>query len=88
MQRRWGFPASLGVKKLPRCQVGSGKKAAIYIWKGSSACRFLGGRLVYHRLHTCKVGRPHQWKRVVRCVLGPILSGKGFNYKTGGAHEE
>ena len=47
------------------------------------ACRFIGGRLVYHRKSVCKVGKPHTWKRVVRCVQGPVISGKGLNYKTG-----
>lgn len=84
--KKWGFPASLGARKLPRCQVGAGSRRAIYMWKNSAACRFLGGKLVYHRHRTCKVGKPHQWKRVVRCVQGPVLSNKGFNYKTGGRH--
>jgi hypothetical protein len=84
--KKWGFPASLGARKLPRCQVGSGSRRAIYMWRNSAACRFLGGKLVYHRHRTCKVGKPHQWKRVVRCVQGPVLSAKGFNYKTGGRH--
>jgi hypothetical protein len=80
---RWGFPTSLTITKLPRCQVGRGKKASIYIWKNRSACRFLGGKLVYHRIHRCKAGKPHSWKRVIKCVRGPTLHNKGFNYKTG-----
>merc|ERR1712086_1199982 len=50
------------------------------------ACRFLGGKLTYQTKHTCKVGKPHQWKRVVRCVKGAVISHKGLDYKTGMAH--
>jgi hypothetical protein len=39
--------------------------------------------LIYQRRQICKVGKPHTWKRVTRCVQGPVLSNKGFNYKTG-----
>lgn len=53
------------------------------MWKDRANCRFLGGRLVYQKHHTCKVGKPHQWARVTRCVQGPILKKGGFNYKTG-----
>jgi hypothetical protein len=81
--KKWGFPTSLGSKRLPRCRVGSGRKAAYYMWKDRKACRFLGGRLVYQTHKTCKTGRPHQWARVVRCVAGPKISKKGLNYKTG-----
>jgi hypothetical protein len=81
--KKWGFPASLSAKRLPRCQVGRGRRAAIYYWKNHAACRFLGGRLVYHKTHICKKGRPHSWQRVTRCVRGPVLTHKGFNYKTG-----
>jgi hypothetical protein len=84
--KKYGFPASLSAKRLPRCQVGRGRRAAIYYWKNHAACRFLGGRLVYHRIHVCKKGRPHRWGRVTRCVRGPVLTRKGFNYKTGRAH--
>jgi hypothetical protein len=83
MLKKWGFPSSLGVKSLPRCRVGSGKSSTYYMWKSRSACKFLGGRLVYQKHRTCKTGRPHQWARVTRCVQGPILSKKGLNYKTG-----
>lgn len=83
--KRWGFPSKLGVRKLPRCQVGKGRHSGVYMWKGRSACRFLGGRLVYHKHKICKTGRPHQWKRVKRCVKGNILTKKGLNYKTGRA---
>jgi len=83
--KKWGFPTSLGQKRLPRCRVGAGKSAQYYMWKDHKACRFLGGKLVYLTHKTCKAGKPHQWKRVIRCVQGPILSGKGLNYKTGRA---
>jgi hypothetical protein len=81
--KKWGFPTSLSAKRLPRCQVGRGRRAAIYAWKNHAACRFLGGKLVYHRFKVCKAGRPHKWARVTRCVRGPVLTNKGFNYKTG-----
>merc|ERR1711990_603366 len=81
--KRWGFPSSLGSKRLPRCRVGAGKRASYYMWKDHGACKFLGGRLVYQKHRTCKTGRPHQWARVIRCVQGPVLSKKGLNYKTG-----
>lgn len=84
LERR-GFPASLAVRRMPRCKVGSGKHATIFIWKGRKACNFLGGKLFYMERETCHHGRAHQWKRVVRCVKGPILSGKGLNYHTGKA---
>merc|ERR1712167_463021 len=83
--KKWGFPTSLGQKRLPRCRVGAGKRALYYMWKDHRACKFLGGKLVYQTHKTCKVGKPHVWKRVIRCVQGPILSGKGLNYKTGKA---
>lgn len=51
-----GFPSSLATKDMPRCIVGSGKNRAIYIWKGHSACRFLGGKLGYQKIHKCKKG--------------------------------
>jgi len=86
--RKYGFPTSLAARKLPRCKVGSGKSAAIYQWKGDGACRFLGGKKVYTKSKICKEGKPHTWERVIRCVRGPVISGKGFNYKTGGAHVE
>jgi len=62
------------------------KKAAYYMWKNSAACRFLGGRLVYTKNSVCKVGKPHQWLRVTRCVQGPVLTHKGFSYKHGGKY--
>lgn len=77
---KFGFPASLSSRTMPRCKVGSGKRAAIYMWKDAASCRFLGGRLIRQPYRVCKVGRPHSWKRVVRCIKGPIISGKGFNY--------
>ena len=77
--KKWGFPGSLAARRLPRCRVGQGRKAAIYMWTNSAGCRFLGGRRVYQRIRRCKVGKPHQWKRVVRCVQGPVLSRKGLN---------
>ena len=83
MLKKWGFPTSLGAKTLPRCKVGAGKAAIWYMWKNRSNCRFLGGKLVYQKIKTCKTGRPHQWAKVTRCVRGPILSKKGLNYKTG-----
>ena len=83
MLKKWGFPTSLGAKTLPRCKVGAGKAAIWYMWKDRGNCRFLGGRLVYQKIKTCKSGRPHQWAKVTRCVRGPILSKKGLNYKTG-----
>merc|ERR1719473_915222 len=86
--RKWGFPAALGSKRLPRCRVGAGKRAAYYMWKNHASCRFLGGKLVYLRHKTCKSGKPHQWARVVRCVQGPILTNKGLNYKTGKAFKK
>merc|ERR1712086_526662 len=63
-----------------------GAHAAIFMWKDEKACRFLGGKLTYQTKHTCKVGKPHQWKRVVRCVKGAVISHKGLDYKTGMAH--
>merc|ERR1719424_1818473 len=86
MLKKFGFPSSLGAKSLPRCRVGSGKKAVYYMWKNRSGCRFLGGRLVYQKHAVCKAGKPHQWARVVRCVRGAVLSKKGLNYKTGQRH--
>merc|ERR1712086_666223 len=83
MLKKWGFPSTLGAKTLPRCRVGSGKSSVYYMWKNRKNCRFLGGRLTYQKHAVCKVGKPHQWARVVRCVQGPILSKKGLNYKTG-----
>jgi hypothetical protein len=83
MLKKFGFPSTLGAKSMPRCRVGSGKKATYYMWKDRSACNFLGGRLAYQKHKVCKVGKPHQWTRVVRCVRGPVLSKKGLNYKTG-----
>ena len=56
------------------------------MWTNDAACRFIGGRLTYHKRMTCKTGKPHAWKRVVRCVLGPVLSNKGLNYKTGSSN--
>ena len=87
MLKKWGFPTSLGAKTLPRCKVGSGKKAVWYMWKNRANCRFLGGKLTYQKIKICKTGRPHQWARVTRCVQGPILSKKGLNYKTGLAYK-
>jgi len=86
MLKKFGFPSSLGAKSLPRCKVGSGKKAIYYMWKNRAGCRFLGGRLVYQKHAVCKAGKPHQWARVVRCVRGAVLSKKGLNYKTGQRH--
>lgn len=86
--KKWGFPSSLSAKKMPRCKVGTGPKAAVFMWTNDAACRFLGGRLVHHKRQTCKLGKPHSWKRVVRCVQGPVLSGKGFNYKPAGKKEK
>lgn len=80
---KYGFPVSLATTRLPRCRVGSGKNASIYQWKDRAACKFLGGRLVYMKMSKCKSGRKHVWKRVVKCVRGPVLTNKGFNYKTG-----
>merc|ERR1711990_573571 len=54
--KKYGFPTSLRIKKLPRCVVGSGKRASIYMWKGHKACRFLGGKLKFHRTRICKKG--------------------------------
>jgi len=34
---------------------------------------------------TCKSGKPHTWVKVTRCVQGPVLTSKGFNYKLGKA---
>lgn len=81
--RKYGFPISLALRRLPRCVVGAGRRRHIYMWRNRASCRFLGGKLVYFRHHTCKAGRPHQWSRVIRCVKGPILSKTGFDYKTG-----
>merc|ERR1711865_607823 len=83
MLKKWGFPSTLSAKTLPRCRVGSGKSSVYYMWKNRKNCRFLGGRLTYQKHATCKVGKPHQWARVVRCVEGAILSKSGLNYKTG-----
>jgi len=83
MLKKFGFPGSLSSKRLPRCKVGTGKSSVLYMWKDRAACRFLGGRLSMQKRSICKVGRPHQWARVIRCVRGPILSKKGLNYKTG-----
>lgn len=55
------------------------------MWKDAGACRFLGGRKVYLKNRICKVGKPHEWARVVRCVRGPKLAKGGFNYHTGKA---
>jgi len=82
---KYGFPASLAARKMPRCKVGSGAHAAIFMWKDEKACRFLGGKLTYQAKATCKVGKPHQWKRVVRCVKGAVISHKGLDYRTGKA---
>jgi len=46
---KYGFPTSLDSKRLPRCKVGSGKNASIYMWKDRSSCRFLGGKLTYQK---------------------------------------
>jgi hypothetical protein len=86
MLKKFGFPASLGAKTLPRCLVGSGKGARYYMWKDTAACNFLGGKMVKTKHSTCKVGKPHQWVKVTRCVQGPVLTNKGLNYKTGQAH--
>ena len=86
MLKKWGFPTSLGAKTLPRCKVGAGKAAKWYMWKDRANCRFLGGKLVYQKIATCKTGRPHQWVKVKRCVRGAVLSKKGLNYKTGLAY--
>jgi len=83
MLKKWGFPSTLSAKTLPRCRVGSGKSSVYYMWKNRKNCRFLGGRLTYQKHATCKVGKPHQWARVVRCVEGAILTKSGLNYKTG-----
>jgi len=85
---KYGFPASLAAAKLPRCKVGSGAHAAIFQWKDEAACRFLGGKLTYQKAQKCKVGKPHQWKRVVRCVKGAVITHKGLNYHTGKATEK
>lgn len=79
-----GFPVSLSSKRLPRCKVGSGKNASVYQWKDRAACRFLGGRLIYQKIQKCKKGKQHSWKRVTKCVRGPVLTSKGLNYKKGG----
>jgi len=55
------------------------------MWTNDAACRFIGGKLTYHKRATCKTGKPHSWKRVTRCVQGPVLTSKGLNYKTGDA---
>lgn len=86
LQKKYGFPASLSSRKLPRCQVGTGKNAVIFMWKNHANCKFVGGRLVYKTRAICKVGKPHTWKRVTRCVQGNVISGKGLNYKTGKGH--
>ena len=39
---------------------------------------------MHQKRQVCKVGKQHSWKRVVRCVAGPVVSGKGFSYKHGG----
>ena len=83
---KYGFPTSLRSKRMPRCKVGSGKNASVYMWKDRSACRFLGGKLFYQKTHVCKAGKAHTWKRVVKCVRGPVLTNKGLNYKTGKKH--
>lgn len=83
---KYGFPASLAAAKMPRCKVGSGTHAAIFMWKDQKACRFLGGKLTYQKKQTCKIGKPHQWKRVVRCVKGAVISHKGLDYHTGKGH--
>ena len=38
------------------------------------------------KTHVCKAGKAHTWKRVVKCVRGPVLTNKGLNYKTGKKH--
>jgi len=83
---KYGFPTSLSTKTLPRCKVGTGKRAAIYMWRNAAACRFLGGRLIRQRKRICKTGKPHTWKRVVRCIKGPVITNRGFNYKKGGRY--
>ena len=55
------------------------------MWTNRAACNFIGGKLTHHRRKVCKTGKPHSWKRVTRCVQGPVLSSKGLNYKTGTA---
>jgi hypothetical protein len=83
--KKFGYPTSLSAKRLPRCVVGSGKKAQYYMWKNTGACKFLGGRLTYQTQKICKAGKPHSWARVTRCVRGPVLTNKGFSYKHGKA---
>jgi len=83
MLKAYGFPTSLSAKKLPRCQVGTGKGAVYYMWKDEGACQFLGGKLAYQTTQVCKTGKPHTWARVTRCVQGPVLTHKGLDYKTG-----
>jgi hypothetical protein len=68
MLKKFGFPTTLAASSFPRCAVGSGNGKRYYMWKGNKACRFLGGKRVYMKVKTCKVGRPHQWVRVTRCV--------------------
>jgi len=57
--KKFGFPTSLARNKLPRCQVGQGKKAIIFMWTNTAACKFIGGKKVYHKRMTCKTGKPH-----------------------------
>lgn len=72
---RRGFSAQLGEQRLPRCVVGRD----VYMYKGESNCRFLGGRLAYLKRHVCKNShRNDQWRRVTKCVFEPRVSGRGL----------
>lgn len=73
--RRAGVSATLAAKVLPRCRVGK----TLYMWQGSSACRFLGGKYAVVKRHTChRKGRNDYLVKVRRCVYEPRVSGAGL----------
>ena len=68
MLEKAGIPNSLTSRTVPRCKVGSGKKAIWYMWKDDKNCKFLGGKKVHQKMAICKTGKPHVWVKVRRCV--------------------
>lgn len=77
-----GYPAALSNTKIPRCQVGTGKKKKIFMYTDDNGCKFLGGKKVMVKKLVCKDGAQHNWKKQIKCVRYQI-SGAGFDYKTG-----
>jgi len=80
IMKKAGYPMTLTAKTIPRCKVGQGKTASIYMWKTRKNCRFLGGKLIHQKMFHCKSGMPHVWAKVTRCVKGPAVKKGGFAY--------